>query len=324
MLGFEGELLLPTGVFLLGCVLAGWSESDVLCVRIRRAMKVFEANRFDDTLDDDEDTDLKSNATMKFATAVRRQMDYYFTHWRPTAGKKVMDNDQWRTRTARLRSTLHARLVRLYGTSRVPVSKLNWLIRWYAKQAARQWQKNSELPDTRETLQLRPATAPARRRAGHRGPRHHLAGHQLHPHGTVDALGVVVGVAAACVGGAGVTYLVADHRAMAWEQDELDQIYDDETREYQRWTARLGDDPPKDDEMGDWLNKDKAYLKAHAMRRCSLHNRDIIAHVVLTTGMKKARRAGYAAARPGTRTTPCWSSCSARTASARSRSISTS
>ncbi|MFD1046771.1 hypothetical protein ACFQ1S_15040, partial [Kibdelosporangium lantanae] len=155
VLGFEGELLLPTGVFLLGCVLAGWSESDVLCVRIRRAMKVFEANRFDDTLDDDEDTDLKSNATMKFATAVRRQMDYYFTHWRPTAGKKVMDNDQWRTRTARLRSTLHARLVRLYGTSRVPVSKLNWLIRWYAKQAARQWQKNSELPDTRETLQLR-------------------------------------------------------------------------------------------------------------------------------------------------------------------------
>jgi hypothetical protein len=74
------------------------------------------------------------------------------------------------------------------------------------------------------------------------------------------------------------------------EQAELDQLFDDEKQEYERWKDRLSK-RPTDAEIGNWLDSDKSYLKSYAMKQCGLTNRDVVAHVVLAAGLEKTRRA---------------------------------
>jgi hypothetical protein len=285
-------LIVPMGVLLLGGLVAGRFGSLVLALRIRRSMKAFEENRFPESLDvDDEDLELKVNASLKFAATIRRQLDYYFTRWRPRFGKTYMDKDKWHTQTKRIKSTLQARLVRLYGTSKIPVSRLNWLIRWHAKQTSAQWKDNGTLPDFHNTLQPDATTilflGGGLAIAGGGAIWLVLAAVQA---GLVVTLIGLVEVIAGCVGGTGLTYVIADNRAITREHAELDQIFDDERREYVRWEKRL-DDRPTDAEIGNWLDNDKSYLKAHAMGKCKLTNQDIIAHVVLAAGTDGAKRA---------------------------------
>lgn len=285
--------ILPPTVFLLVALLAGWRGSIMQALFIRRAMKRLEEKLYPEPPDDDEDdSETKPTELEKFIASVRRQIEYYFMYRRrPFVDKKFVDKEKWRDKTAQLRTILLARLVREYGTSRVPVPRLNWLIRWHATQAADQWKRTGQLPDYQETLRpdasvitffVVALTA--------------VAGSATWLLVVASGLGLpmtligIAEVAAGCAAVVGATYLAADHRALAAEQRELDHIADAEQQEYARWRQRLRQGPT-DAEIGNWLDNDKAYLKTYAMSRCGLTNQDIVAHVVLAAGMDGARRA---------------------------------
>jgi hypothetical protein len=280
-----GVLLGPLAVFLLGALIASRYGARVLTVHIRRRMKEFEHTRFPREFDDLDESYLDINVSLKFVRATRKRIDHYFSARRPTT-----DRDKWNTKTAGIKAALHARVVRLYGAGRVQLPALNWLIRWHAKQAAQQWKKGA-LPDFRRTLHPE------------------LSAVLLLSGGTVVACGGAIWLLATITpagfpltaiaigqivtggfGAFGLAYLFGDHQAMTLERQELDELFDAEQEEYQRWSERLSD-RPTDSEMANWLDYDKSYLKTLAMRRCGLNNREIIAHVVLTAGKPRANRA---------------------------------
>ncbi len=282
------QLLGPLILFLVGALIAGWYGSQVLTSYIRRRMKEVEHGRNPAEFDDYEELGLELNATQTFTRAVWKRVHYYFAVRRPNTNK-----DKWDTKTEGLQAALHWRLIRLYGTGRVAVPTLNWLIRWNAQQAAEQW-RAGKLPDFRRTIQ--PALTTFLLVGGGAVVATVGAGWlvaSFAAQGFLPMLTSIPQVLAVCAVGAGIIYLVGDHRAVAQEQNALDELFEDERREYHRWQERLRD-RPTDSEMANWLEYDKAYLKTLAMRRCELSNREIIAHVVLTAGKPGAMRARVA------------------------------
>lgn len=279
------QLLGPLIQFLVGALITGWYGSQVVTLYLRRRMKEVEHGRNPAEFDDYEELGIELNATQKFAHAVWKRVHYYFAIRRPNTNE-----DKWNTKTEGIQAALHWRLVRLYSTRRVAVPTLNWLIRWHAKQAAEQWRAGN-LPDFRRAL--RPELSTILLAGG--GAVVAMSGAGLlfasfAPQGFLPTLISILQVLAACAVGAGIVYLLADHRAMAQEQKALDELFEDERREYHRWRERLRD-RPTDSEMANWLEYDKSYLKTLAMRRCELSSREIIAHVVLTAGKPRAMRA---------------------------------
>ena len=290
-----GPLALPSGVLLLAGLAAGWFSSTVLALRARRAMRKLDERKYPEPSREDQEEWVewarKLDARSKYVELIRLWIDFYFVHRLPWIYKMSMDKDKWRAKTEQVRGILLARLVRQYGSAKVPVSRLHWLIRWHARQAVKQWQDAEKLPDYRETL--RPDVATIAPLAGGLTV---TAGSVVWLIAVASHLGLaltvfcVAEVVAGVVGGVGVTYLVAAHRAVVGEQAELDQIFDGEQQGYERWTERLSR-RPTDAEIGNWLDSDKSYLKTYAMKQCGLTNRDVVAHVVLAAGQEKTRRA---------------------------------
>ncbi|GAB1515109.1 hypothetical protein [Actinophytocola sp. KF-1] len=279
------SLLGPAVLFLLGAAVTCWGGSEVLTVHLRRRMKEVEHRRNPAEFEGHEEHGIELTATEKFAHTVWKRIHFYFGVRGPLKNKDV-----WDAATAGIQAALHWRLVRQYSARRVPVPTLNWLIRWHAKRTAEQW-RAGELPDFRRTLRPRPATVLWVVAGGivatiGAGALVVSSAEQ----GILPTVLSVLQVLAACAAAAGAGYVLADRRAMAQEQRELDEVHADERREYDRWRDRLRD-RPTDNEVANWLEYDKAYVKTLAMRRCELSSREIIAHVVLTAGKPRAMRA---------------------------------
>lgn len=97
-------------------------------------------------------------------------------------------------------------------------------------------------------------------------------------------------VAGVVVGGTGGADLVGRKLALSHERAECQALLEEERAERERCLEQLAD-RPTDAEMARWFDFDKAHLKAVAMKRAGLANRDVIAHVVLTEGLPRAKRA---------------------------------
>jgi hypothetical protein len=275
----------PLSLFFAGVLFAGWYEAQMLTTSIRRQMKEVQHGRNPAEFDDFEEFGLELNATQKFARAIWKRVHYYFAIRTPSTNK-----DKWTTKTEGIQAALHGRLVRLYTAGRVEVPTLNWLMRWHAKQTAEQW-RAGKLPDFRRIFQ--PELSAILACGG--GLLVACGGATLllassAQQGILLMLNSILQIPAGIAAVGGITYLFGDRRAMAQEQQELDELYEGERSEYDRWQERL-QDRPTDSEMANWLEYDKSYLKTLAMRRCDLNNREIIAHVVLTAGKPGARRA---------------------------------
>lgn len=272
-------------LFLVGVLITGWFGAQVLTPHIRRRMKEVEHSRNPAEFEEYEELGVELNPTQKFAHTVWKRVHFYFAARRPATNKY-----EWDTKTKGIQAALHWRLIRLYSNRRVTVPTLNWLIRWHAKQTAEQW-RNENLPDFRRTL--RPSGATILSMTGSAAVAATgavLLVSDAVALGFVPALTSIVQIVAACLACAGIAYVLADRGAVAQEQEELDELFEDERREYLRWRERLRD-RPTDLEMANWLESDKYYLKTLAMRRCELSSREIIAHVVLTAGKSRAMRA---------------------------------
>ncbi|KOX17909.1 hypothetical protein ADK67_37600 [Saccharothrix sp. NRRL B-16348] len=97
-------------------------------------------------------------------------------------------------------------------------------------------------------------------------------------------------VAGVLLGSTGGADLIGRRLALSRERAECRALLEEEQAERKRCLEQLAD-RPTDAEMARWFDFDKAHLKAVAMKRAGLSNRDVIAHVVLTEGLPRAKRA---------------------------------
>lgn len=190
----------------------------------------------------------------------------------------------WSGDTAGIRANLKTRFVDLYGNAQVTPQSVSWLIKWHADQVAAKW-RSGFLFDYRATLAV-----PQRLT-------------MLFFLGVaVAAVGLVVMLSAGAVGaalllgaggfffGKGAISVLALHQATSLACVEADRLYEDETRAYHDWVARLAD-RPTDAEMARWLAMDKAYLKLAVLKRLQLADHDLVTHIVMTEGAPGAMRA---------------------------------
>ncbi|WP_018682921.1 hypothetical protein [Actinokineospora enzanensis] len=192
----------------------------------------------------------------------------------------------WPTDTAGIRNTLKRRFVDRYGNSRVTPAEINWLIRWHARQVGAQW-REGKLFAYQVTLATPPRTITLFR-----------AGIAV---GAISVIGLMVSGALAALGGivlaAGAFFAVRDTTTIrVARQRDLDEkqrevrLFEQEEREFRRWVAFL-EQRPTDEEMAQWLELDRAYLRATAVQRYGLSSRDLFNSVVVAKGAPKARRA---------------------------------
>lgn len=291
-------LLLPVITILLGATTAVWFGSLVTTTKIRRRMKA-QHDDLPERLDKLDDSYKSLPEPYKLADELVWRVRYYFSaryiqrrYFSPTR-PATLNKKKWAADTKQIQAVLHARLVRLYAFNKVPPATLNWLIRWHAQRTFEQWRADT-LADSRKELRTEPMAVLAQclgtAIAGSGAIVLIAAAQRFGLALTALSMLTVLTGLVACLG---ITTVLGHRRAMARESVELDQLYEDELREFERWRERLSD-RPDDLEMARWLENDKSHLKARAIRRCGLGNRDIIAHIVLTEGQWLAKRARVA------------------------------
>ncbi|OLF10384.1 hypothetical protein [Actinophytocola xanthii] len=293
-----GFLVLPVVLVLLGATMAVLFASVVYTPGIRRRMKADHddlpkpLNRYDRSYK-------ALPEPYKRANEIRRRIGYYFSsgyislrYFSPDR-PATLNTEKWRADTAETQAALYARLVRLYAYRAVPPPTLNWLIRWHARQTFERWRADT-LVDPGTTLRPEKSAvlglACGWAVAGIGAIVLVDAARRVAPAPTALS---IVALVAGCVACVNLATALAHRRAMAREHVELDQLFADELREYERWRERLCD-RPTDIEMATWLENDKNYLKSRAITQCRLNNRDVIAHIVLTEGKRRAKRARVA------------------------------
>jgi hypothetical protein len=242
-------------------------------------------------VDEDEDEEI-ADARRRQQEFLRLVPEYVRIRFADQAPAKVKERRAWEAGTLGLRATLTDRMIQLYLDPETRPGSIDWLIRWYAREAARKWQAG-EFEDYRAQLRL-PSGAKLGFAAGTAGLCLGgiialFAGLTAHP-------GNAIAAAALAAFGCWVinksridVYLVRRHR-FSRDQTDARARLDAEKAEFDRWSKVL-DDRPDDDEMARWLDYDKMYLKTMVMNQFGLTNRDVLAHAALTQQAPGAGRA---------------------------------
>ncbi|EMD22199.1 hypothetical protein [Amycolatopsis azurea] len=161
------------------------------------------------------------------------------------------------------------------------VKRLKWLFDWHARRAARQWQGL----DSR--LEPEPAAPSGARNRQVAGVLVIVAG--------LGLLGLALRwqIVPIAVGSwsalPAVIELFAVRKATRLLSADAEVLFEQEMAEYERWRDELSD-RPDDIDMARWLALDKAYIKAEALRRGDIAERDLVSHVVLNQQAPGARR----------------------------------
>ncbi|MEW9549803.1 hypothetical protein [Nonomuraea sp. NPDC050783] len=216
-----------------------------------------------------------------FAASVSASVDHWFQRSGPADPVAAR---QWQWDNEPVRQKLKVDLVHLYGSDHDRVGPIRWLVRWHAENAARQFSGG---------VSLRSDGPPAAVVAGYAA----LA---------IAGLIALIGAAATSfLGMLGAGSLLGLAGAMAWKDSldylasaishsrlagEADRRLAAEQQEYERWCHVLSD-RPSDAEMAAWLDYDKMTIKSLALKHYGLSNRDVIAHLTLTEGALRCRRA---------------------------------
>jgi hypothetical protein len=228
---------------------------------------------------------------VQFAAEVQERVDHWFeVNRRPTNARTV---STWMQESTGIRTTLAREFAEQYGF-RIPlpqVESLDWLIRWHADAQFAKWEQG-KLRDDRALAEV---------------PTDLRVGSVLGPVGLgVSVLltlfnaielstftGFLAGAAWALGNGgvwAGAVLLHRTRSLARWLDDEMHRRKLQEDKAYADFYRSL-DDRPTDAEIAAWLDYDKAFIKALAMKHTGLANRDLIAHVVLAGPARTARYA---------------------------------
>jgi hypothetical protein len=241
--------------------------------------------------DEDEDEEI-ADARRRQQEFLRLVPEYVRIRFADQAPAKIKDRRGWEAGTLGLRATLTYQMIQLYLEPETRAGSIDWLIRWYAREAARKWQAN-EFEDYRARLRL-----PSGAKLGYAGGIAGLclgaiialfAGLTAHP-GTAIVAAALAGFGCWVIAKSRIdVYLVRRHRFGPDQADVRDRL-DAEKAEFDRWTKVL-EDRPTDDEMARWLDYDKMYLKTMVMNQFGLTNRDVLAHAALSQQAPGAGRA---------------------------------
>ncbi|MDN3351701.1 hypothetical protein [Actinomadura sp. DC4] len=218
--------------------------------------------------------------------SVERQFD-------KQAPRSFGQRSAWRMATLRFRSTLANEIVDLYSEPEVAFGAIDWLIAWYAAEAAREWSAGG-LDDRERPFKILALLAGG---LGLCFGGFYALSEASETQAGITLITVVwlaIGVVFLAWGRADVRLVRRYDRA---ERAEAQRRLTEEKAAYEARLAVLAD-RPDDDEMARWLDYDKIYLKTLAMNQYGLANRDVIAHAILPEATPNARRARVVGGQP--------------------------
>lgn len=223
-----------------------------------------------------------------FAASVTNSFNFYFGKYKPCDREK----DWWLNETAGIRACLRDEIVEIYRESGVSLANVVWLIRYHAIDVEKQWSAGT-IDDYKVRLRVADKTkiwcvlgltililtvgAVVQNAI------------QAQPveTGTVTLLALVSGLYAARK-----WYGVASgRRNYVDDVDDGRRRKEGRAKEFRRWTQRLRDARPSEDEMETWLRSDITILIADALEHFRISWHDVLSYAVLRVPTPDAHRA---------------------------------
>lgn len=224
----------------------------------------------------------------RFASGVRSSFNFYFSTYRPQG----VDRDWWLDQTAGVRGHLASEIAYAYRESRIPVDRVNWLIRHIATDVRRQYLAGT-LNDYRTRFQ---ASGRTKLRCVLSLAVGLVALIALLGTTPFDArLALIV---AAISGPFAMSHwyrIVRVRRGARDDKAEADRRLVGRGDAYDRWKQKLTDLRPSETEMETWLRNDITVLIDGALSEARLEWHDVISHAVLrgpAEGRVRRRRGG--------------------------------
>lgn len=203
------------------------------------------------------------------------------------APASTIQRSRWTMATHRRRTQLVNEFTNLYGDLDEERDGINWLIAWYAEEAADEWD-GGRLDDPVNALP-RIAVFLGLLLTGGTGLFVLYQVLAFQPRiANVTGMWILGSVLLLAGGRVDVRLVARLSRARA--ETESRRRLEAEQRAY-RERCELLRDRPGDTEMVRWLDYDKRHLKSLAMNEYGLGNRDVLAHATLTEATRFARRA---------------------------------
>ncbi|MEV6126241.1 hypothetical protein AB0M05_05345 [Streptomyces violaceusniger] len=230
-----------------------------------------------------------------FTSRVRTSFEHYFGTYVPHG----CDRPEWLAHTTGIRAVLAAEVAFLYRESRISVDRVNWLIRYLARDA-KDRHNNGTLFAHRQRYRTPVTTKLACVVALAVLGVTSLAVTVTAATGSASALhgllafAVFIGAIGSGRRAASVWLDIrSEKQRFAEETQEYHLRMYAREEEFQRWQEHLEAIRPSDAEMEAWLSHDKVLFTADVLRHHQLTWYDIIAHTILTTPARPYRRARH-------------------------------
>ncbi|MGW4853110.1 hypothetical protein ACWEPZ_17995 [Streptomyces sp. NPDC004288] len=218
----------------------------------------------------------------RFTKRVRHSFDHYFSMRRPYG----FTADDWLSHTVQIRSSLAAEIADLYRESRIPVERVDWLIRYLAEDSRERY-NNGTLRDRyrqeRTSGRTRALTVAALAVLGVAA----LAGFGTVATGAAQPrpLWAFLAMFGAAWSGHATASLWLKVRREEQRLNRETRQYSEQLAErqtaYHRWKSFLDATRPSELEMETWLTCDKTEFVDEALRHHRLTWRDLITHTIL-------------------------------------------
>ncbi|GAA4866968.1 hypothetical protein [Saccharopolyspora cebuensis] len=228
------------------------------------------------------------NAEAGFANDVDRSFRYYSHKYAP----KGVNTDSWLLSTRSARAARRNEIVELYRESRIPIAKVNWLIRYVIRQVRKQW-RDETLFEYRERYRTSLATKAwcflclAITAASMSIVV--MAAFLTDPLPAVGA--ALIALVSTRIAAATWSLIMSERRRVAEEEREYLRTLEEREAEHSRWKSKLEATCPTENEMEAWLACDRALLIDEALRHYRLAWRDIIAHAIVQSPAKNSKQA---------------------------------
>lgn len=222
-----------------------------------------------------------------FTSRVESRFVHYFTKYAPNR----FDLDDWLAGSAGIRRTLREEVAEIYRESRIPVQRIDWLIRFLSIRVSRSWDDGSAWDfrwqyRTPRQVKARSVIAGAVLAVAVAEVLETL----LSAHSLLALLASAAAVKAGRDAARGRLREISEDRQARRREAEREIELAARRAEFDRWKAKLEETRPKEEELEYWLYCDKVIWLRNALKHYQLAWRDILAHAFLLVPAKGARR----------------------------------
>ncbi|MEV6902148.1 MULTISPECIES: hypothetical protein [unclassified Amycolatopsis] len=223
-----------------------------------------------------------------FARSVDHEVRYYFGKFVPHG----IEREAWLRESAGFQAALRNELVDIYRETRTEASRVHWLIRFHARDARKRW-KHGTLFDYREQYRVRPVTQMScvlscvAVLAGSLYVGSVAVRIEILP----NAAAAVLAFAGAWAAVSGWGHILCERRRISDQERERERIFAARKDEYRRWSQKLDNTRPSEEEMEDWLSYDRIMVLDKALSHYKLAWRDVLAYAFLQTPGDHSKRA---------------------------------